>query len=72
MDLAMIETRHWVLLVFVASALYAHFRGRVRFKLARALLDFTVLVAPVNALMYLFSRTPARRRSSTSHVNSPS
>jgi beta-hydroxylase len=58
MDLAMIEIRHWVLLVFVASALYAHFRGRVRFGLARALLDFTVLIAPVNALMYLFSRTP--------------
>lgn len=58
MDLAMIETRHWVLLVFVVSALYAHFRGRVRFGLARALLDFTVLIAPVNALMYLFSRTP--------------
>jgi beta-hydroxylase len=58
MDLAMIEIRHWVLLVFVASALHAHFRGRVRFGLARALLDFTVLIAPVNALMYLFSRTP--------------
>lgn len=54
----MIETRHWVLLVFVASALYAHFRGTVRFKLLRTLTDFTVLLAPVNALMYLFSRTP--------------
>ena len=57
MELAMIETRHWVLLVFVASALYAHFRGSVRFGLVRTLTDFTVLLAPVNALMYLFSRT---------------
>ncbi|NML14203.1 aspartyl/asparaginyl beta-hydroxylase domain-containing protein [Azohydromonas caseinilytica] len=57
MNLAL-EPRHWVLLVFVASALYAHFRGRVRFSLVRALLDFTVLIAPVNALIYLFSRTP--------------
>jgi len=50
--------RHWVLLIFIASALYAHFRGRVRFELKRSL-DFTILLAPVNALMYLFSRTPA-------------
>lgn len=49
--------RHWVLLVFVASALYIHFRGRDRFELKRAL-DFTVLLAPINALMYAFSRTP--------------
>jgi beta-hydroxylase len=53
-----LETRHWVLLVFIASALYAHLRGSVRFGLVRALTDFTVLIAPVNALMYLFSRTP--------------
>lgn len=52
-------TRYWVLLIFVASALYAHFRGRVRFGLARALTDFTVLLAPINAAMYLFSRAPA-------------
>src|SRR5437867_2241695 len=50
--------RHWVLIVFLASALYAHLRGRVRFGLFRALTDFTVLFAPVNALMYLFSRAP--------------
>jgi len=50
--------RHWILLIFVASALYAHLRGRVRFELKRSL-DFTILLAPVNALMYLFSRTPA-------------
>ncbi len=55
-----LEPRFWLLAVFVASALYAHLRGRVRFGLARALTDFTVLLAPFNALMYLFSRTPAR------------
>ena len=52
-------TRYWVLAIFIASALYAHFRGRVRFKLARALTDFTVLISPINAVMYLFSRAPA-------------
>ena len=63
MELAL-EPRHWVLLVFIASALYAHLRGTVRFGLVRALTDFTVLIAPVNALMYLFSRTPR-----TAYVN---
>ena len=53
-----LEPRHWVLVVFIASALYVHLRGAVRFGLVRALTDFTVLIAPVNALMYLFSRTP--------------
>lgn len=53
-----IETRHWVLIVFVASALFIHFRGKVRFPLKRAL-DFTIVLAPFNALMVLFSRTPS-------------
>jgi beta-hydroxylase len=53
-----LEPRHWVLIVFIASALFVHLRGRVRFGLLRALTDFTVLLAPFNALMYLFSRTP--------------
>ena len=57
MALSPLEFRHWVLLVFIASALFIHFRGRVRFELKRAL-DFTVLLAPVNALMVLFSRAP--------------
>lgn len=58
MSFPALEIRHWVLLVFVGSALYVHLRGRVRFKLARALTDFTVLLAPINMLMYAFSRTP--------------
>jgi beta-hydroxylase len=48
--------RHVVLAVFVLSALYVHLRGRVRFGLVRAMTDFTVLLAPFNALMYLFSK----------------
>jgi beta-hydroxylase len=55
-----IPLRYWVLLIFVASALFVHLRGRVRFGLARAMTDFTVLIAPINALMYLFSRVPAK------------
>jgi beta-hydroxylase len=55
----LLEPRHSVLLAFLGSALWVHFRGRMRFKLLRALTDFTVLLAPFNVLMYLFSRAPA-------------
>lgn len=48
-----------LLAVFLASALYVHFRGRVRFSLVRGLTSYMVLLAPYNALMYLFSRVPA-------------
>jgi beta-hydroxylase len=58
MNLPSLEIRHWVLLTFLASALFVHLRGQARFKLVRAMTDFTVLLAPVNLLMYLFSRTP--------------
>lgn len=57
MVLPELALRHWVLLIFIGSALFAHFRGKLRFGLLRSLTDFTVLIAPVNALMYLFSRT---------------
>jgi beta-hydroxylase len=49
--------RHWLFLVFVGSGLFIHFRGHERFALKRAL-DFTILLAPVNAVMVLFSRVP--------------
>jgi len=59
--------RHWVLLVFVASALYVHLRGRARFGLLRAMTDYTVLLAPYNALMYLFSRVSPRPYADPAH-----
>ena len=54
-----LEPRHWVLLTFLASGLYIHLRGKVRFEVKR-MLDFTIVLAPINALMYLFSRVPKR------------
>jgi beta-hydroxylase len=56
--LTALQPRHWMLLVFLGSALFLHFRGKDRFELKRAL-DFTILLAPINALMVLFSRVPA-------------
>ena len=47
------ELRHWVLVVFLASALFIHFRGKVRFPLKRAL-DFTIVLT-VQTMNYLHS-----------------
>src|SRR5213080_4166704 len=49
-----------VLYVFVASAMYVHYRGRVRHGFMRQLTDHSSLMAPYNALMYLFSAVPNR------------
>lgn len=55
------EFRHFVFLVFLSSGLYVYLRGKVRFGLVRSLTDYVVLLAPINTLVYLFSkvdRTP--------------
>jgi beta-hydroxylase len=49
-----------VLYAFVASAMYVHYRGRVRHGFFRQLTDHSTLMAPYNALMYLFSAVPNR------------
>jgi len=49
-----------VVYVFVASALFVHFRGRVRHTLVKQLTDHSTIMAPYNALMYLFSAVPPR------------
>ncbi len=45
-------------LLFVASALYVHFRGHVRHRFLRQLTDHSTLLAPYNVLMYACSRVP--------------
>ena len=49
-----------VLYAFIASAVYVHYRGRVRHGFLRQLNDHSSLMAPYNALMYLFSAVPNR------------
>ena len=44
--------------VFIASALYVHYRGRVKFRFFRQLTDHSTWLAPFNALMYVCSRVP--------------
>ncbi|MDI9238789.1 aspartyl/asparaginyl beta-hydroxylase domain-containing protein [Lysobacter sp. LF1] len=49
----------WVfVLLFVACAVHVHLRGRVRHRLGRQLLDHSTFMAPINVLMYAFSRVP--------------
>jgi beta-hydroxylase len=47
-----------VLAAYGGSALYIHFRGRVRHRFTRQLTDHSTFLAPYNALMYLFSAVP--------------
>lgn len=49
-----------VLYVFAASAIFVHFRGRERLRFSRQLGDHSTFLAPLNALMYLFSAVPNR------------
>jgi beta-hydroxylase len=49
-----------VVYAFVASALYVHFRGRVRHTFVRQLKDHSTIFAPYNTLMYLFSAVPSK------------
>lgn len=46
--------------VFLASVLFVHWRGRVRLPLLRQLFNHSALLAPINALLYVFSAVPAR------------
>lgn len=51
-------TKLILLILFVASAMYVHYRGRVRHKFWRQASDHSTLMAPINAFMYLLSRVP--------------
>lgn len=54
----MSTTKLILLLLFIASAVYVHYRGRVRHKFWRQASDHSTLMAPINSFMYLFSRVP--------------
>lgn len=49
----------WVILaIFVLSALYVQRRGKVRHPFFRQFFDHSTLLAPINVIMYWFSRVP--------------
>jgi beta-hydroxylase len=55
-----VSPKYWILAAFLASVLYVHLRGRVRFSFVRQLFNHSSLLAPYNALMYLFSAVPSK------------
>jgi beta-hydroxylase len=47
----------WIILaLIIASAVYVHYRGRVRHGFFRQLTDHSTLLAPYNVMMYAFSK----------------
>jgi beta-hydroxylase len=52
--------QYLLLYLFLASALYVHLRGQVRFSFVRQFFNHSTLLAPYNSLMYLFSAVPPR------------
>lgn len=49
----------WIILaIFLISAVYIQYRGKVRHKFFRQFFDHSTIMAPINFLMYMFSRVP--------------
>lgn len=49
----------WIIVAgYLGAILYVHFRGKVRLRIWRQLLDHSALVAPINCFMYAFSGVP--------------
>ena len=49
-----------LILLFVGSILYVHFRGKARLPVLRQFVNHSAFFAPYNALMYLFSGVPSK------------
>ena len=49
-----------LILLFVASILYVHLRGKARLPVLRQFVNHSAFFAPYNALMYLFSAVPSK------------
>jgi beta-hydroxylase len=55
-----LQPKFAVFAAWVASALFVHFRCRVRYGFWRQLTNYSTILAPYSALMYLFSKVPTR------------
>jgi beta-hydroxylase len=60
MQLHLLSVKYLVLLTFLVTGTFVHFRGRVRHRVTRQLTDHSTIMAPYNSLMYLFSAVPTR------------
>ncbi|MDN0077399.1 lipid A hydroxylase LpxO [Crenobacter sp. SG2303] len=50
----------FILILFILSTCYIHYRGKVRLRFFRQLSDHSTFLAPLNVLMYLFSKVPSQ------------
>jgi beta-hydroxylase len=53
-----LTVKFWVIVVFVVSAVYIHYRGKMRLSVTRQLGDHSTFMAQINVFMYLFSKVP--------------
>ena len=60
LHLHLLSIKYAVLLMFMITGTYVHFRGRVRHRVTRQITDHSTIMAPYNSLMYLFSAVPTR------------
>jgi len=60
MHLHLLSLKYLVLLMFMGTGTFVHFRGRVRHRVTRQITDHSTIMAPYNSLMYLFSAVPTR------------
>jgi len=58
----LVAPRFLLLYAWVASALYVHFRGRVRHDFNRQITDHSTIFAPINCLLYAASAVPRTPR----------
>ena len=49
-----------VVLIYLLSIAWIHWRGQVRHRLGKQVFDHSAFVAPINVLMYAFSRVPSQ------------
>src|SRR6478736_5056362 len=56
----LLSGKFFFLLFLIASSVYIHFRGKVRYSFFRQLTDHSTFMAPINFLMYLFSSVPGK------------
>jgi len=50
----------FILALFIVSTCYIHYRGKIRLRFFRQLSDHSTFLAPLNVLMYLFSKVPSQ------------
>ncbi|MEM9243608.1 MAG: aspartyl/asparaginyl beta-hydroxylase domain-containing protein [Pseudomonadota bacterium] len=53
----LLSVKLWIVVIFLLSTMYIHYRGKVRFRFLRQLTDHSTILAPINAFIYLFSKT---------------